>query len=401
MIRAGRSVSVVLAPLAASAVLALGLASTPAPAAGQSLLGSGGLGLPVDPVDGRVMALGGVRVGLSEHQLLPEDPASAAGLPLPTAVAVLQPTSGTATEAGVEADVGGSRFPLVGLAYPVGSRTVMTASLSAFLTHEWEVEVDRTLDLGDREVPAMERFQADGGVSRAQLAAARRLTDNIHVGLAGALHTGSSERTFQRALDPDEVGQEVEIFEEAGEWRARGGSVTASALWDPHPLVRVGGGLEWRGDLRMEPVAGNVEEKSYPLPTTFRLGTTLSVIEELDFTMGLSWADWSDTGEALEHGEEVGTAVDVGGGVEWSGIVIRNRPLPVRLGYRNRDLPFGFQGEAGSESSFSAGLGVNAAQTDVIPIARFDLSLERVSREAGALSEDLWRTTISLRLSGG
>lgn len=384
--------------LAAGVALTLGAPS----ASAQTLMGSGGLGIPLDPADGRVSGLGGVQAGLSQHQLLPADPASASGIPLPTITATLQPSSGTLSEGDQDVEVGGSRFPLVGLSYPVGSRTVMSASLSSFLTHEWDVLVDRTVDLGDRgEVDAQERYEAQGGVSQAQLAAARRFFDNLHLGVAAGLYTGSMERNFRRSLDPGEVGPEVEVFQEEGEWRARGASVTASALWDPHPLVRVGGGVTWRGSLRMEPVAGEVEEKSYPLPVTFRLGTTLSLVEELDLTAGLSWADWSDTGAELEDGAEVGTVVDVGAGVEWSGIVLRNRPIPLRLGYRNTDLPFGFKGEAGSESSFAMGVGINAAEVQVVPVARIDLSLERVNREAGMLSEDLWRTTVSLRLSGG
>lgn len=384
--------------MAVVALMAMGAGS---PAAGQSLLGSGGLGLPVDPIDGRVSALGGVQAGLSEHQLLPNDPASAAGIPLPTITAGLQPTSGTMNDGTGESDIGAIRFPMVGLSYPVGSTTVMTASFSSFLTHEWDVEIQRVLELQGEPVDAQERFQADGGISQAQVGIARRIVDDFHVGAAAGMYIGSTERAFQRSLDPEVVGPEVEDFFEEGEWRARGGTFTASALWDPHPLVRIGGGVTWRGDLTMEPLAGAVEEKEYPLPMTFRAGTTLSLVEELDLTAGIAWEDWSDTGEVMEHGDDVGTVMDVGGGLEWSGIGLGNRPLPIRLGYRRTDLPFGFKGESGDESSLSAGVGLNLAEIQVVPIARMDVSLERVNREAGELSEELWRTTVSLRLSGG
>src|SRR5688572_11033762 len=86
------------------ALLALLLAPgalTPQAGAAQSLLSAGGLGIPVDPLDARARALGGVAIGLTGGQLLPSDPVSAADLLVPSVTI-------TIANAWVDVDEGGN-----------------------------------------------------------------------------------------------------------------------------------------------------------------------------------------------------------------------------------------------------------------------------------------------------
>jgi hypothetical protein len=108
----------------------------------------------------------------------------------------------------------------------------------------------------------------------------------------------------------------------------------------------------------------------------------------------MSYADWS-----AAH-EEGAVAFGYGVGLELEQVSLLGRLLPVRLGYKRADLPFRFDGEAPSESAWTAGIGFNMAQVGSIPLARVDFAIEAGSRSAGSLSESFRRATMTVRVAG-
>jgi len=86
-------------------------------ASAQSLLGLGGLGVPLDALDARSRALGGVAVGLGEPSILPSDPAAAADLRTPGISLTFLPTTLDVESSIAESTASGSRFPLIGIGY--------------------------------------------------------------------------------------------------------------------------------------------------------------------------------------------------------------------------------------------------------------------------------------------
>ncbi len=378
-------------------VLVGGLAA-PSGAHAQSLLNAGGLGLLNDPLDARARALGSVGVGLEGWYMLGTDPSAAAGLNLPSVTGTFQPST-SRIEGGAQA--GGTRFPMLGVSYPFG-RHVFTIQLGSFLDQEWEVRADRTLDVSGEDVEAVDRFESVGGIGQARLGWATRLREDLAVGVNVGSYTGAMERRFIRQLDPDAVGFGVEPFLNQGRWRASGLTIAAGATWQPSSIVRVAASVEHAGDLTLDPVAPTPgAEKSYPMPLTVRAGGTVVLASDLRLSSGFSRADWSGVDEALGGDAARDVAWGYGAGVEWMGSTLLGRTAPIRLGYRQQDLPFHFQGEPATESAFSGGLSVNLADTETMPVARIEYSLERGTRDAGIFSEEYWRSTLSIRLAGG
>jgi hypothetical protein len=367
------------------------------PLAAQSLVSSGGLGVPTDGGDARSRMLGGVGVSLSGAYLLPGDPAAAAGIRLPGISATLEvgtesPEDGT--------DAGRSRFPAFGIVYPYRNQALF-ATFSGVLAQEWRSEVDRTLQLGDSEVRVRDRFDSRGGISAARVGWARRVGERFSVGVSAGSHVGSLERTFVRELNPEDVGPEVEPFGVRGTWSARGPTLSAGAHWDVTPLIRVGGAVGWSGDLTLTPVDGTEGESlRVPMPLDLRLGTFATLTPGLGLAASVQRADWSSAARALGDENAPGVTWQWGAGVEWSGESVLGRRAPVGLGYRQRDLPFSFLGGGASESAFTGGIGIHLADADATPLARLDVGLERGSRSAGVWEESFWRTTVTLRLSG-
>ncbi len=381
-----------------AALLVPVLAVAPSPVAAQSLLSASGLGVPVEAPDGRSRMLGNVGVALSGSALLPNDPASAGWALLPGITVSGQaggeefPDGGTAYQ---------SRFPFLGVVYPYGEQ-VFSLAVSGVFSQEWDVEVDRTLDFAGDPVRAVDRFEGRGGVAAARLGVARRLfEDRVSVGVSAGTHLGSVERRFSRELDVEDVGPEVEPFEQEGVWRSSGLTAAAGAHWDVTPLIRVGGSVTWSEDLRLTPAAAtDGAGQQVPLPLELRGGVFATLTPGLGLAASVYRADFSDAAAALGDASAPGVVWQWGGGLEWSGATLLGRRFPMGVGYRSRDLPFSFLGEAAQETALSGGVGIHLADAEDTPLARLHVGFETGTRTAGALSEEFWRTTFTLRLSG-
>jgi hypothetical protein len=82
-------------------------------------------------------------------------------------------------------------------------------------------------------------------------------------------------------------------------------------------------------------------------------------------------------------------------GGEASGPRVLQRTIVMRAGARFRTLPFGFNGEKVSETSFMGGIGVPLARDR----AAFDFSLQHASRSASTIKERGIILSFGLRVS--
>jgi hypothetical protein len=386
-----------IAALVAIGVAGLGQGLAPSPVMGQSLFSSGGIGVPTGAPDGRARMLGGVGLGMSGAYYSPLDPAAAGRLVLPGISASMEASSEVFGEG---EPTGRTRFPFLGIAYPHGGN-VYTLGFTGVLSQESRTQVERVIDFGDGLlVDAIDRFESQGGIGSAQLGVAREVSSTLSVGANLGWYLGSLERTFQRQLDPSEVGPDVEFFQTRGMWRARGNSVTTSASWQPGTTVRIGAGATWSGGLDLVPEGGTSGETvSVPMPMVMRLGGYAALTPQLGLAASVSRADWSDAAAALEDDGAPGAVLLWGLAAEWNGSTLRNRRIPLALGYRSGDLPFSFLGEPVSESALTGGFGIHLAETDGVPLALVHVGIERGAREAGTAEETFWRTTVTFRVS--
>jgi hypothetical protein len=378
--------------------LLVGLVS-PAPGMAQSLFSSaGGLGSPTQTMDARARMMGGVSVGMRGPHWTPTDPAAAAGFILPTIAATIEISA--EAEAG-EAATGRTQFPAFGIAYPYRAN-VVTLGFSGVLSQDWQTEVLRSISFGDgRTVDAFDRFVARGGISALSLGVARNVLPQLSVGVSGGLLLGSVTYLYSRELSPIDVGPDVELYADRGYWRSGGQTATASVQWRPTPLVQVGAGLTWSGDLQLRPAEGTLGETvEIPLPLTLRLGAEGTLTPGLSMAASWSWADWGDAAEALGNPGAPGGVMEWGTGLEWARAELRGRPMPIAVGIRSRDLPFTFLGDPVTERAFTGGLGLHLVDSDDIPLARAFVSVERGTRDAGLRSEAFWRTSVTLRITG-
>jgi hypothetical protein len=373
-------------------------AALPAEGAAQSLFSWGGLGSPVEPMDARARGLGSVGVGLFGSELSFRDPASAAGLLLPLVTATMQGSRTSGEDAGGGLSADGTRFPHIGLAYPLGERAVALVQYGGYLDQRWTLERELVIPVGGVPVDVVDAFESEGGVSTLLVGGAYVLTEWLSVGATAGIHTGSMRRTFIREFDRTQA--DVNPFVSTASWSTSAPVAVVGVKLDPIRLVRLSGSVTWSGDLEADPEEGeDAEERRFPLPMEFRGGASVTLTPVLSATVGASWADWSDTGDRLNDGSGV-SALSLGGGVEWTAGTLFGRRAPLRLGYRRADLPFRLEGEKALETSFSVGGGLLLSELEGIPVAGIDMAVERGGRSAGAFTEDFWRTTVTVRVSG-
>jgi len=388
----------------------LGLLSIQTGAAGQSLFGSRGLGLPMEPLDARARGLGSVGVGLLGSNLSPADIASAARIFLPTGQLTLQPQWVDGEFGGETTNLRATRFPHLGLAYPVsavGGTAVM--HLGSYLDQRWELQDSSSVELQGSEYPRYDLFRSRGGVSTFFLGWAQRVGDDLSLGFGVGSRIGSVVRTFQRVIDTnldtdgdaDATGGEVpavNAYQIGGEWQYSGLTAHLGFQWDPIPAIRLGGSMSWSQELKAEAVAAaDSTARTFDLPTEFRLGVSGILTPRLAATLGMTYSDWNASGDLLPDAV-AGTVWSFGGGLEWAGITRGARRFPVRLGFRRSDLPFTMEGEGPTEQVFTGGIGFNLIPSQSGYTAVMDLGFERGNREAGSVSESFWRTSVTFRV---
>lgn len=383
-------------------LLLAALALAAVPAAAQSVLAAGGLGVPLDAVDGRARALGSVGPGLFGTAVLPGDPVAAVDLSVPTLAVTLQSSWLSVDQAG-RSSQSTSRIPALGAAYPVRDWGVMTLTYGAVLDQRWVLRRKRELELGAASgaTSVTDELISDGGVSAVRLGFAHRVSPSLGVAGAVGSFTGSVLRRFTRSFDSLRVDVPVSNFARDGRWSYSGLLAEVGVMIDVGDMIRGVATVGWSGHLDAEPTDTiGASGRSYDLPLRLRAGMSGRLAPGLSLVVSGAYADWAATAADLTEPTFGGGGLTLGAGIEWEGATLFGRDLPLRLGWRRADLPFRSEGEDPVETSFTGGAGLVLARAGALPAAVFDLAVERGSRSGGSPAEDFWRSTLSLRVAG-
>ena len=375
-------------------------ATMSAPLAGQSLFNAAGMGLPVEPLDGRARALGSLGIGLHDGSVLPTDPGSMARLLIATGVMAGQPSWVDYSDgAGGSGDFQGSRFPLMGIAYPVLSG-MMSIQIGSFLDQHFASETPGNVTLAGVPVATIDRFDQDGAVSNINIGYARMVGARTGVGITFGRYAGSVVRTLRRSYDDTTVG--VDDYVERGKWSYSGHAITAGASSDLNDIIRVAASVDLPTNLdatASDETTGG--DGSFDLPIQIRAGATARLSPAILLSVSGRLANWSSVGDDLLEPAAVSDNSGFGVGIELSRARLLGKDAPLRFGFRRTGLPFGFNGAPATERIFSAGFGLDLNRTtqDVL-LAGSDFALERGRRSGGGVTENFWRLTLSLIVAG-
>jgi hypothetical protein len=384
--------------------LAALVALAAAPAAAQSIFANRGLGLTVEPQGARSIGLGGVSLGLPYGELSWTNPAAAVGLPAAGLLATFEFDQYSARFADAPVDGTAARFPLLLAAFPFGERWAVSAGFGGYLDQNFSLQRNDQLLVDDDTLFVADQVNSTGGVARLRLGAGYRVIPSLSVGLAADVFTGGVTRTAGR-LFPGETRPRCC----SARWRYSGVGLLASADWRPSEAVAVAVSVTSGGTLDAEPeeqleglggeVATTVPAASYDVPVTLAVGGSARVAASALLALSADWAGWSTLDQALAASGGAQDAWSVQGGVEWDGLALAGRPLPLRLGGRYGALPFRLAGaEFPRERAVTGGTGVVLASG----AATVNLAAERGWRsgEGPGFDEAYWRLLLSVSVLG-
>lgn len=383
--------------LAAAAALS-GALLAPAAATAQSLFSTRGLGLPIHPTDARARGLGGVGLGMQGAELGWMNPADVVGLAAPGLALSYQHDDFSASFDGREHDGGTARFPLVLGAFPIGRRAAVLIGAAGFLDQNWAVERTDTLVVDGDSISVLDRFTSEGGVTQLRIGGGYRVLDQLVLGAAFDYYLGSVQRSGGRIFPGESQPGCCR-----SEWRYSGTGGSVGLEWRPSGALTVATAATFGGTLEADSDDAGATDTAYDIPTRLGVGASGRVSNNLLVALSGEWSGWGTMDETLAEEGGARDVISLHGGLEWDGATLFGRTLPIRLGGRRAELPFGWgTPEAPSgwadETAITSGLGVILGNGAV----RADIAGERGSRggsEAG-IEESFWRTTLSVTVLG-
>jgi len=364
------------------------------PARAQVPITSVGLGYRAPSLDGRATALGGTGLGLLGGSFSIRNPADLLLHSDPAFGISFSGETLSIEGAGRPLDTARERFTTIRAIVPFSDWAVGVGFGSVF-DQDWSNRFQDTIFLSDGFVPFEESRENDGGISSIDLSLAHDLGP-VAVGVSAQRLTGSLRQSFFRAFLPPQGsapalgnaggGQDISYRG----WQLRGGaSLHVSDRVVVSGMAGLGTTLEATRLGERDPAA------EFDLPASFGVGGSAWLTDRLLVTAAAGWEGWSSVGDTEEF-----TSHDVtwgGAGLEWGGLSILGGRLPLRIGARLSQLPFGLGTDAISERAITGGFGWEFQQG----LAALDLAVEAGSRGDFAddgLEESFSRVTLSFEL---
>jgi hypothetical protein len=226
-----------------------------------------------------------------------------------------------------------SRFPVVTAGGPFARRRGMFAlSASTLLDRTFSTTFADTAQFVDGPVPAIGRVESTGSIADVRVGVAYAVSRVLRVGVSGHLLTGENRLVSGRQFT------DTSRFQSRSDTTSvdySGSAVTLGAELTPVRGVRVAGSYRRGG--AMKSIVGDSTLSRASAPD--RAGLAVRV-------------------DRIPGASLVSDASDVSAGVEAVGPRLGETPLLLRLGARQRGLPFGVAGARVRETSFGGGAGL-------------------------------------------
>lgn len=266
-------------------------------------------------------------------------------------------------------------------------RLTAGVSFSTLLDRTWSNTYSDSQVVSGELVPSTLRASSDGAINDSRFALAYVVNSRLQIGLAAHAISGENRILFGRSF-PDSLN--IGAVTQFSTLSYSGRSFSAGVLFQPSTTLLVGVSGRFGGELDLVQSGETIARSDAP----GRVGAGISylgipntvIAARVDRTR---WSELAPLGTA-----QVSTfdATEVGLGAESAGPRLWGSLTMLRLGYRNRTLPFGVDGDRVSEGALAGGIG--------IPLSRgrsqFDLTLQRARREGGGASERAWLVSIGL-----
>jgi hypothetical protein len=355
-----------------------------APCAGaQGAIGNQGFGYPTGQLSSAALGSGG-----SNAEVDPNSPINPAAIALPGRYSLLlqfEPEFRTTRVGSIGSSNAVMRFPNFVASGRVGRLTI-SASFSTFLDRSWINAYDDSVFIGGQWEQSSVRTASNGAIGDSRLAVAYVAHPRVRLGLGAHGLTGENRIEFLRVF-PDSSG--LGGLAQSSVLNFTGRALSAGLVVNARRDLVLAASMRFGGEISAQ--LNGTAAGAASVPT--RWGASASWLALPGATVNArydrtSWRDLQGLGTSvfLFDASEVGVGVDLAGPTLGGGASV------VRLGLRDRTLPFGVNGDRVSERSYSVGAGV--------PVARgrgqLDLAVQRAFRAAGPATERSWFFSVGI-----
>jgi hypothetical protein len=341
----------------------------------QGALSTQGLGYPTGEMSARAEGTGGALADFDALSLV--SPASIAGVGAAALFFQYSPEFRKVTAGSGTANTTTARFPMISGILPLGQAWALGLSSSTFLDRSSETSLVRRQLIGADSVNVTELNKVLGAIDDVRLALAWSGTPKVRLGGGFHVFSGSNRVTLSQLL-PDSA-KYISTSESA---RLSFTGFAASAGIEFHPSRVIGFAIAGRKGGDLTAASGDTTIGRARLPDHYSASVSYDGITGANISARVAHDNWSSLSGIGANVQGFDTW-DYSFGGEASGPRVLQRVVVMRAGARFRTLPFGFNGQKVSESSFMGGIGVPLARDR----AAFDFSIQRAARSASTIKE--------------
>ncbi len=355
-----------------------------------------GYGYPPGQLTTRASSSGG---GLGEFdQAAPINPAALLNWGVAGAYIQYSPERRLTSVAGVSTSSTVARFPLFAVGLPVGGRYAFGLSTSTLLERNYETTLKARQVIRTDSVTTTTLTTARGAMNDVQFAGAMQVTSWLRLGTGIHVITGLNTVKSVRSIVADTVARADTVaygtITESSTATFKGTALSFGVDLAPTKKISIAGSA--RLGFRLNADLSETSTRRADVPN--RAGAAIRwEIAGSNFSARYDWEGWSalkgigGTSGGLFNTKEIGI------GAELPGPKVPGGQMLVRVGVRNRGLPYGVAGQQPKENIIGGGLG--------LPIgfgrAQFDLGVEHASRSVpniSAVKESGWIMSFGFRI---
>ncbi|MBM3884990.1 MAG: hypothetical protein FJ361_03990 [Gemmatimonadetes bacterium] len=359
------SVALVSAPLDAQGAIAVQGFGYPTGQLSAAALGGGGAGAELDPAS-------------------PINPATVASGARYSIYSQVEPETRRTTAGTDRASARVVRFPIFSATGAVGPVS-FGASFSTFLDRTFSNAYADNQVVAGETLPSVLGASSNGAMTDARFAVAMQLLPQVQVGAAVHAIVGENRIAFGRSF-PDSSG--LGSVEQSSVLSYGGRALSLGIVAAPIKSLVVGASLRTSGPLSVR--QDDASLASARVPSRLGIGASYVGIPNTALSARIERVRWSQMDALGTAAMSTFDATEIGAGLEVAGPKVAGIASLVRLGVRDRTLPFGVGTAVVDERAFSGGFGV--------PVSRgrgqVDLAVQRASRRTDGATERAWLVSL-------
>jgi hypothetical protein len=362
--------SIRFAPLAVAAALCCAASVLGA----QGAISIQGFGYPGGELSTRALGMGGSIADFDANS--PINPAALLVGTRATVYLQYDPEFRFVTGSGLNTSTITARFPLFVVSGKVGSSARFSLSYSSFLDRTWTNTYQDTQTIGGLRLPSNVTAVSDGGIADIRGAMSWTFSPKLTIGAGVHVFPGSNRIVFGRAFPNDTTS--FGAFSQTNTFNYSGSAVSVGVIATPFTHLDLAMSARYGFSMHVHQ-GDSTTLGDAKVPNRVSVSVAYDGIGGSILSARYASEQWSALRGLGSPGLSIFDATEIAAGLETSGPKFNAIPTAVRLGVRDRTLPFGLGTQQVHETEVNAGLGIPLSQGRTA----LDLTLAHALRTAG------------------